>query len=149
MVSKWLRMSSLVMKSLVMPFTLHRVAQRDEVEPAATSAPASHGSVFAAKLDQAVAGLVFQLGRKRPGADAGDVRLRDPDDILDRCRADTRADQRSTGGRIGRGDEWIGAMVDVEQRPLGPFEENVLSVVRGLPTKAGKCRPRTGSSRSA
>ena len=54
---------------------LDRLADQHGVEPAAAARAAGDGAELVAALAQALADLVEQLGRERPGADAGGVGL--------------------------------------------------------------------------
>ena len=62
------------------PVQAHRVAQRDEVEPAAAALAAGDRAELAAELAQALLVGALDLGRERPLADARHVRLGDADD---------------------------------------------------------------------
>ena len=76
--------------------------------------------------------LVVELGRERAGADPGGVRLDDADHLGDPGRPDAGADAGAARGRVRRGDERIGAVIDVEQRPLRALEEHGRALVEGL-----------------
>ena len=69
---------------------------------------------------------------KGPAPDPGDVGLGHAHDPLDVAGADAGADQGPAGDRVGRGDERIGAVVEVEEGGLGPLEEHVLAVLHGV-----------------
>ena len=62
-----------------------------------------------------------------------DVRLGDAPDLVDVLRPDAGADARRAGGRVGRGDERIRAVVDVQQRALGALVEHELVGVQRVP----------------
>ena len=47
-------------------------------------------------------------------------------------RSDSRAGGRRAGDAVRRGDEGIGAVVDVEERALRAFEEQVLAGAVGV-----------------
>ena len=94
----------------------HGVAQRDEVEPAAAALAAGDGAELAAELAQLLLLRRRDLARERPCADAGDVRLRDADDLVEAVGADADARRRAGGDRVRRRDERIRAVVEVEQR---------------------------------
>ena len=117
-----------------------RVAERDQVEPADAPRAARGGPVLAAALADRVAELVLDLGRERPGADAGHVRLRDAPDLVDVLRPDAGADARGARDRVRRGDERIRAVVDVEQRALRALEQDRLAGCRGARARAWSCR---------
>src|ERR1700722_6165647 len=122
--SKPERTSSFVMIADVSPFT--RVAQRPA--PAANTphgrAGARAGPHPAAGDAQAVAELAAQFGRERTRADARAVGLRDADDVADRARPDAEAGARAAGDRVRTRDERIGAVADVEHRPLRALDED-------------------------
>ena len=78
-------------RELVDPVHAHRVAEGDEVEPAAAALAAGHRPVLAAELAHPRLLVAFDLGRERALADAGHVRLRDADDAVDALRPDPDA----------------------------------------------------------
>ena len=80
-----------------------RVAQRHGVEPADPSWPAGHRPELAAALRDALARLVEQLGRERPGAHPRGVGLHDADDLVDLERPDPAAGARAARDRVRRG----------------------------------------------
>ena len=143
-VSSVSRTSSLVMASS--DSELSRTAWRsitasNQPGPAAA---AGVGAVLAADVDEVVAEADLlgvgapraacrrprrrdgQLGRERPGADPGDVGLGDADDPVDVAGPDAGAGARAAGHRVRRGDERIGAVVEVEERGLRALEQHVL-----------------------
>ena len=65
------------------PVDARGVAQRDQVEPAAAALAAGGGAVLVPALEHVPAGLVVELGRERPVADARRVGLRDAPDLVD------------------------------------------------------------------
>ena len=69
-----------------------------------------------------------ELGRERAAADARAVGLGDAQDVVQHARADARAGRRVAGDAVARGDVRIGAVVDVEQRALRAFEQQVVAV---------------------
>ena len=105
----------------------HRIAHDHGVEPAAAARAPGDGAELAATLAQRLADVVFLLGRKRPAADPCGVGLADAEHVADRARAEPRPGRRLRRHRVGRGDERIGAVVDVEQRALRAFEQNPLA----------------------
>lgn len=80
----------------------HRaVAERNEVEPAASAWAARGGAVFASAFADGVRGVVVEFGREGTGADAGGVRLGDAEDVGDVLAGDARTggDAQGGGGR--------------------------------------------------
>ncbi len=126
------RTSSFVSASDVIPFSANGEAERDQVEPAAPSLPAGHGAELASQLAHALLGFAFDLTRERALAHACHVRLGDADDLVDPIRTDPEADRRAGGDRAGRGDERVGPVVEVEQRPLGALEQDASTGVQRL-----------------
>ena len=108
------------------------VAGDHGVVPAAAARPAGRGAVLRADLAQVLTGVVVQLGRERPLADAGRVGLHDPDHPVEPGRRDARAGAGAAGGRRGRRHERVGAVVDVEQRGLAGLEQHRLAAVERL-----------------
>ena len=97
-------------------------------QPQRRSRP-GRGAELGAEVAQPGAVLVEQLGRERPGADAGGVGLDDADHPADPGGADAGAGADAAGGRVAGGDERVGAVVDVEHRGLGALEEHRLVLV--------------------
>src|SRR5262249_37777878 len=106
---------------------LDGLAHERGVEPAATALAPRHGAELAAALADPLADLVVQLGRERPRADSGRIRLGDAQTVAPRARADARAGGGLRGDRVRRRDVGIGAVVDVEQRTLRSFEQDALA----------------------
>src|SRR5690606_3416745 len=98
---------------------------------------ASGGAIFLAAVADALADLVVQLRRERAAADAGGVGLGDAQHVVDRVRADAGAGQRAAGGGVGGRDVGIGAVVDVQQRPLRTLEQHALALLAQLVQHAG------------
>ena len=71
---------------------------------------------------------VTQLTGKRPLADARGVGLDDPQHIADAARADTRAGRSLARNGVRAGHIGIGAMVHVQEGPLGPLEQHPFAV---------------------
>src|SRR5688572_975473 len=102
---------------------LDRALERRGVEPAGAPRPPGRRAELLAALAQALADVVGKLGGKRPFADARGVGLRDAQHIMKMVRPDSSARRGGAGDAIRRGDEGIGAVVDIEQRSLRAFEE--------------------------
>ena len=116
------------------------VAQRHGVEPADAAAPAGRRPELVAPRGDPLADRVVQLRRVRPGADARRVGLHDPDHLGDLERADAAARAGAPGDRVGRGDERVRPVVEVEQRPLRSLEEDVVAGAQGVLDEAWSCR---------
>ena len=108
------------------------VAADHGVEPPAAARPAGGDPDLAADLAQPLAHRVEQLGRERAGADAGGVRLEDPDHPGDPGGADARADRGAACRRVRAGHVGVGAVVDVEQRALAALEQDRLAALERL-----------------
>ncbi len=78
-----------------------------------------------------------------PPADARGVGLGDAEHVVDGARPDARAGGRLRRHRVRRGDERIGAVVDVEQRALGALEQDALAVA---PRVVEQCHAHTVST---
>ena len=78
------------------------------------------------RVHQEVADLVVELGDEGSEPDPGDVRLGDADHPIDGSGTDARSDAGAAGHRVGRRDERVGAVVQIEEGGLGPLEEHVL-----------------------
>ena len=103
---------------------LHRLAHQHGVEPAAAATAPGHRAELAPALAQALARRVLEFRRERPAAHPRRVRLGDAEHIAHGPGADARAGGRVTGHGVGRGDERIGAVVDVQHRSLRTFVED-------------------------
>ena len=107
----------------------HRALEQRRVEPAAAARPPGHRAALLADRRQVMADrsrlVDRQLGRERPAADARGVGLGDAEDVVQLVGADARAGGRVAGDAVARGDERIGAVVDVEQGALRAFEQDV------------------------
>ena len=101
---------------------------RDRVVPAAAARPAGRRAVLLAALAQPIAQLAGQLGRQRPFADARRVGLGHAEHAVDRARRHAEAGADAADRGVRRGDERIGAVIDVEQRALRAFEQHRLPV---------------------
>ena len=105
----------------------HGVAQRHGVEPAdPPRSPGDRAELMAAFRDPG-ADLVVELGRVRPGADPRRVGLHHADDLVDLERTDPATRAGAARDRVRRGDERVAPVVEVEQRPLGALEQDVLA----------------------
>ena len=117
---------------------LARLAHQAGVEPAAAARPPGHRAELDAALAEQPAGLVLELGRERPLAHPRGVGLGDAEHVVDRARAHAGAGRGLRRHGVRRGDERIGAVVDVEQRPLRAFEQDALALAalarRATPT---------------
>ena len=78
-----------------------------------------------ADLAQRFAVLVEKLGRERAFADPGRVGFDDAPDIADLLRRDAGSGAGAAGDRVAARDERIGAVVDIEQRGLRAFAEDL------------------------
>ena len=114
------------------PLIAGRVAADDGVDPAAAARAPGGRAELGAGLAQELAVGVEQLGRERPLADPGRVGLEDRDDAVDPGRRDAGAGAGTARGRVGRRDERVGAVVDVEQGGLAGLEQHGLALVEGL-----------------
>ena len=117
------------------PVEAHRVAQGDQVDPAAAPLAAGRRAVLVAALEHVPPDLVVELGREGPGADPGRVGLGDAPDLVDVGGPDAGADAGGAGDRVRGGDEGIGAVVEVEQRRLGALEDHRAAAVERLPAE--------------
>src|SRR5207247_279277 len=97
---------------------LDRVAQRHEIEPAASPLASGRRAVFTAALNEMCAHLIVQLGRQRTRANPGGVRLEDTDHLVDLARPHSPTGARPARDRVARRDIWIRAVIKVEQRSL-------------------------------
>ena len=67
-----------------------------------------------------------------PEPDAGHVGLGDADHVGDVARAEPGSRERTAGHRVGGGHERIGAVIEVQQRPLRPLQQDRLAALQRL-----------------
>src|SRR5690606_38821860 len=113
------------------------VANGDGVKPTAATRPTGRRPELAAELPDLLAGCVAQLGRKRSAADAGAVGLADADYGMDPARRHPGAGAHADTAAVAAGNEWIGAVIDVQQCPLSPFEQQVSPLFAGIEQEIG------------
>ena len=94
------------------------------VEPAATALPAGDGAELVPALAEALAVGIVELGRERPGTDAGGVGLDDAEHEPGRVRPQSAAARDRAADGVRAGDERISAVVHVEQHALRAFEQD-------------------------
>ena len=113
-----------------------RALQRRRVQPAAAPRAPGHGAALLPDGGQVMAdaaGLVDrQLGRERPAADTRRVGLGDAQHVVQQVGPDARAGGGVAGHAVARRHVRVGAVVDVEQRALRAFEQQVRAVAVGL-----------------
>ena len=97
-----------------------------------------HRAEFPAALAQAAPDVVVQLGRKRALADARGVCLGNAEHIADGGRSGSAADRDLTGQGVRGRNEGVGAVIDVEHRPLSALEQDSLAAPPGGGEAAGR-----------
>ena len=100
------------------------LADQHRVEPAAAALAPGHRAELAAALAEPLADLVLELGRERAGADPGRIGLDDAEHEAGGRGAEPGAAGGGAGDGVRRGDERIGAVIDVEQHALRAFEQD-------------------------
>jgi hypothetical protein len=118
------------------PVEPYGVAERHEVEPAAAPRTTSGRAELPAGLTETVAHLVVELSGEGPGPHTRHVGLGDAPRVVDVLGPDACTHARRPGDRIGRRDEGIGAVVDVEQRALRALEQDEPAAVQRVPDDA-------------
>jgi len=108
------------------------------VEPAATPLAAGDRTELAAEIAYLLLLGRRDFTRQRTFADSRHVCLGHADDRVEAIRPDPGAGCRLAGHRVGRGDERICAVVEVEERPLGALEEDELAVAQRLVDQQGR-----------
>jgi hypothetical protein len=126
--------SSLVSAMPSMPHGAHRLAHQHRVEPAAAALAARDGAEFMPALAEELADLVRSSSvGNGPLADAGRVGLGDAEHIADFADGPRPEPVAAWAGhRVRRGDEGIGAVIDVEQRALRALEQDALARLAGI-----------------
>ena len=100
------------------------VPDHDGVKPSASPRPPRRRAKLASEFPNPLGDRRFCFGGQGPIADPRRVRLHDAQDRIDRRGADADADRGAAGGRVGRRDIGIGAVIDIEQRALRAFEQD-------------------------
>ena len=118
------------------------MAGGDGIEPAAAARASGGRAEFAAHAVQHVGDLRV-LGRERPFADAGGVGFHHADDAIHAVRRDAGTGAGAAGGGVGRSDERIRAVIDVEKSSLRAFEENFVAAPDGFVEQTRPCWRRT------
>ena len=103
------------------------LAHQHRVKPAAAALAPRHRAELMAALAQLLAGGVLQFGGEGAFAHARRIALDDAQHRADGAGADARARRRLARHRVGRGDEGIGAVVDVQQHRLRTLEQHALA----------------------
>ena len=103
------------------------IFQCHQIHPAATTVASRYGTVFVSYFAERVACLVEQLYGERSRAYACAVCLKNTEHFADVRRTYAQSRAYASAGGIGRTDERIGAMVDVEHGALSTFGQHVLA----------------------
>src|SRR5437899_3881625 len=107
------------------------VAGGHGVKPSATAWAASGRAELAAHGVKHVGNLGI-FAWKRSLAYARGIGFHDADDAIHAMGRNAGAGAGAAGGGIGRGNERIGAVIDIEEGALRAFEQNILSALDGL-----------------
>ena len=108
------------------------LADEHRVEPAAAALAPRYRAEFMAALPQLFAVGIVLFGGEGAAADAGRIRLDDAEHISDRIRPHAAAGRGLAGDDVGRRDERIGAVVDIEQHALRAFEQDAAALGLGI-----------------
>src|SRR5437588_4976821 len=108
------------------------MAARDSVEPAAAARSTRRGAVLVANVADALGGLIEQLCRERSFADTAAVRFVDADRPRQSPRTDAGPLQQAGDRTVAAGYVRIGAVVEVEQRRMGAFEDDLATARHGF-----------------
>ncbi len=100
------------------------------------------------RVAQPLADLVVELGRERARADPGGIGLDDAEHEAGCRGAEPGAGGGGAGDGVGRGDERIGAVIDVEQHALRALEQDAAAasarLVQRHPHRAGELQHELG-----
>ncbi len=108
-----------------------RILQTYHVQPATAARAACRRSEFAAGFAQKFSRAVVEFRWKWAIADAGRIRFHNADDGFNAVGGIPSPVQAPPLVGIGGGDEGIRAVVDVEQRSLCPFGEDIFLLLQG------------------
>mmetsp|Transcript_19228 Transcript_19228/g.48063 ORF Transcript_19228/g.48063 Transcript_19228/m.48063 type:complete len:518 (-) Transcript_19228:71-1624(-) len=104
-----------------------RVVERHDVEPADAAGAPRGGAVLEPLGAQVLRQGVEQLGGVGPGAHPGGVRLGDSDHGLELVGGEAEAGAHAAQGRVGAGNERVGAKVEVQHGGVGAFHQHALA----------------------
>gem|GEM_PF-2371261 len=113
------------------------VAGCDGIEPAAAAGATCYGTEFVAGDADAIADVVIEFGGEWSSADAGGVGFGDADHADDGAFRDAAAIVNTAAGAVGGGDVGEGAVIDVEQAALSPFEQDPFAVIERVEEVGG------------
>jgi len=119
------------------------LAHQHRVEPAAAPLAPGDCAEFRAGLADPFADFIVQFRREGPIADPRRVGLGNAEHEADVARATARTRGRLSRHCVGRGDIRIGAVIDIEQRALRPFEQHAAALMADL-FQFAPHRPREG-----
>ena len=123
--------SAFIIISCETPLTMH--AYLSTAGPASRSAAPSGGcTVLATDFAQTVARGVVQFGGERTRTHPGGVGLEDTEYFTDGSRGHAQSGAGSGGHRVGRGNEGVGAEVDVQHRSLCALGQDLFPLGDGL-----------------
>ena len=108
------------------------------VEPAAAAGAARRRAELVSLLSEPVAVGTEILARERAVSDAGAVGFGDAGDTADLFGRKPHTGAGAPGDRVGAGDVGVGAVVDVEHRSLGPFEQDLFPRLQISPDHLGR-----------
>src|SRR6056297_1159048 len=103
----------------------HRRAQRNRIEPAATTRATSSCPELMAATGEALADVIKQLGRERAGPYSRCISFGNTQNIIEVQGTKTRTGGGTACGGIGAGHKRVGAVVNIEQGALGTLEHDV------------------------
>ncbi|MBA7568584.1 hypothetical protein ES708_10315 [subsurface metagenome] len=108
------------------------IARGYGVEPAAPAFAPGGGAKLMPSLLQAVSGVVLQLGGEGAAAHPGGVGFEDPDQAVDLPGRNAEPGLMPPHRGVRGCHVGVSAHVEIEQYPLGPFDQNILAVTHGL-----------------
>ena len=101
-----------------------RIEGRNPIEPSAAAGSARRGSEFGSPSSDFVSDGTVGFGGEGPPADSGGVGLGNSDHSRNPGGGYPGSHTSRPGSGIRRGDIGVGSVVDVEERPLGAFEQH-------------------------
>src|SRR5690349_13073322 len=125
-----------------------RLTDEDRVEPAAAALSTGDRAEFVAALAELLADFIVLLGREWPRSDAGRVGLDDAEHETRGAGSHAAAWAGGACNGVGRSDERIGAVIDVEQNALRTFEQDsaaaALRFIEVAPHRLGERKDEIG-----
>src|SRR4051794_15942409 len=102
------------------------------IEPANSSWTAGSCTVFLTDFTDLLSYFIKQFCRERTVAYSRCVSFTNSNHMADFCRTNTRSDRNASSYWIGRSDEWVCSLVNIEHNTLSTFKQNSSSLIERI-----------------